>query len=87
MPPRGHKPDCNCIVCRRLRAKLVPEPVVAEPTQLRFVGQQVITTRHVKAQGIIIPSGAHASISGFAFGRYKIEYRKHFVWVEPSDIE
>ena len=86
--PKGHKLGCNCSICRRTRAKqkVVPE-IVETALKIRPIGQQVVTTRQIRAnKGLSIPTGTCTTIQGYSQGKYKIEYRKVFAWVMPADI-
>ena len=87
--PKGHKSGCNCPICRKTKPKqeVVPEIVETAP-KIRPIGQQVVTTKQIRANmGLSIPTGTCTTIQGYHQGKYKIEYRKVFVWVIPSDIE
>lgn len=96
MPAKGHKSDCQCAICKRMRAKEVrlatAEPVVEtldvyNPsdtyTKPEFrLGQQVTVIRPVRG----VPTGISTTVEGFGNGKIKIVYRKKFLWVSPEDI-
>ena len=86
--PTGHQPDCNCAICRKIRAKHVTvDPAVPNSPSEFFLGKQVVTTRQIRAnRGASIPKGTVSIVHGHAHGKYKIEYRKIFCWVLPEDI-
>ena len=86
--PRGHKPGCNCFICRKIKAKEEAVPKIVETVpKIRPIGQQVITTKQIRAnKGLSIPTETCTTIQGYCQGKYKIEYRKVFAWVTPTDI-
>lgn len=89
MPAKGHKKDCQCPICKRVRAK-APEKtapkIVAvadevQPVDFRM-GQPVTLVTSPKN----VPANLATFIEGQKGDQYKVVYRRTYFWVDGKDL-
>lgn len=103
MPAKGHKPNCQCPICKRVRAKNIaktapkPKRVVTKHRVAPIPEPKKVVipepTFEMGQQVILvkppknIPAGIATTVEGRNGDLYKVQYRRNYFWVKAGDLQ